>query len=368
MAENKINKLSINNQSYNLAGAGIPEITLETSLDGLAPGFYIVKEGSLSAPLVIAFIGENEETVVAYSSGSIVALSDKTGKTITDLAAASVFDLLNISESRPGKEYGISMNQNPLTGLAEPEDPDDAATKQYVDTVVAQAGGIPILTGEELVTSLKPGYYIAQAEEFVIPIYIGAISEGEGQVALAGISQTRFISFTGNSSATIGDVLSDSCSVTFKISPTYTRKSAVFMLLSENNDVITNTPSSAYIYKKGENAALVSVFSTFSDNYAVNIITADGRLYDYFDVPGEKSIDDVMVPDNAFMAENPEDIVTKKFADQTYTAKTDYDTLNSKVQQLEETIATLQSTITQLQGNALTELDRQTLDVIERKS
>ena len=250
----------------------------------------------------------------------------------------------------------------PITLAGDPTVELQAATKKYVDE---HAGGIPILTGEELVTSLKPGYYIAQVEEFVVPIYIAAISEDEGQVALDGISQTRFISFTGNSSATIGDALSDCCSATFKISPTYTRKSAAFMLLTENNDVITNTPSSAYIYKKGENAALVSVFSTFSDNYAVNIITADGRLYDYFDVPGEKSIDDVMVPDNAFMAENPEDIVTKKFADQTYVAKTNYDTLNSKVQQLEETIATLQSTITQLQGNALTTLDRQTLDVIE---
>ena len=79
-------------------------------------------------------------------------------------------------------------------------------------------------------------------------------------------------------------------------------------------------------------------------------------------------------PNNAFLATTDQSIVTKKFADQTYTAKTDYDTLNGKVTELESTVATLtetisqlQSTITQLQGNALTELDRQTLDVIENK-
>ena len=239
-----------------------------------------------------------------------------------------------------------------------------AATKKYVDE---HAGGIPILTGEELVTSLKPGYYTASAGEFVIPIYIGAIEESGGTVALCGMVQTRFIYFIGNSDVTIGDAISDGSSATFTVRPTYAGKLAWFMLLSENKDVITNTPSSAYIYKKGENAALVSVFSSFSDNYAVNIITADGRLYDYFGVPGEKTIDDVMVPDNAFMAENSADIVTKKFADQTYISKTDYDTLNQKVTELESTIATLTETITQLQQNTLTTLDRQTLDVIERK-
>ena len=71
-------------------------------------------------------------------------------------------------------------------------------------------------------------------------------------------------------------------------------------------------------------------------------------------------------PENAFSATFDYDIVTKKFADQTYVAKTGYDTLSQKVTELESKVTSLTETITQLQGNALTALDRQTLNVIER--
>lgn len=263
----------------------------------------------------------------------------------------------------------------PVTLAGDPTAELQAATKKYVDE---NGGGVPTLTGEELITSLKPGYYIASAGEFVIPIYISAITERDGQVALSCVAQTRLIEFTGNSNTTIGDAISDGASAIFTVRPTYTGKQATFMLLSASDDVITNTPSGAYIYKKDADAALVVAFSTFSDQYHVNIITANGRLFNYFGNPGEKSVDDVMVSDNAFMAENPEDIVTKKFADQTYTNKNDYqssyDLLSGKVEELEgtvetltQTISSLQSTITELQGNTLTTLDRQTLDVIENK-
>ena len=79
-----------------------------------------------------------------------------------------------------------------------------------------------------------------------------------------------------------------------------------------------------------------------------------------------------MADSNPYLAVVDSDMITKKYADQTYTSKSDYNQLNSKVQELEasvatltQTVTTLQSTITQLQGNALTTLDRQTLDVIE---
>lgn len=260
----------------------------------------------------------------------------------------------------------------PITLPADPTAELEAATKKYVDE---HSGGIPTLTGEELITSLKPGYYIASEEEFIIPIYIGGVEEREGEVFLTGIVQNSIIVFTGNSDATLADALGGG-TATFAVRPTYTGHNAVFMLLSESDDDITNTPYGAYIYKKGADAALVATYSSFSDQYSVKIITASGKLYDYFGVPDGKSMDNVMVSDNAFMAENPEDIITKSYADQTYTNKNDYqsayDLLNGKVQELESTVATLtqtvstlQSTITELQGNSLTELDRQTLDVIE---
>ena len=97
-------------------------------------------------------------------------------------------------------------------------------------------------------------------------------------------------------------------------------------------------------------------------------------LYIANDVTDETTLASVVSPANAYLAVNDSSLITKKFSDQTYTAKADYDTLNSKVTELESTVATLtetisqlQTTITELQGNALTELDRQTLDVIENK-
>ena len=95
-------------------------------------------------------------------------------------------------------------------------------------------------------------------------------------------------------------------------------------------------------------------------------------LYIANDVTDETTLASVVSPANAYLAVNDSSLVTKKFSDQTYTNKTDYNTLNSKVTELESTVATLtetisqlQTTIMELQGNSLTTLDRQTLDVIE---
>ena len=254
--------------------ASIPEITLETSLDGLASGFYMITptEGIKSPALFSKF----SSNLMLYSDGSLygVLSKDETGiTTIGDLLKHGIFTVQNDGESK----FVISAENNVINSVGAPANSSDAATKKYVDDAVAQAGGIPEYEYNDNIEGVKNGF-----------------------IALTSGSTRNPYSF------------------------------------NRVNDTVY-----------------------MCDGYRICVLD---------NVSDTTTFDNIVNSGEAFMAITDTAIVSKKYADQTYTAKTDYGTLNSKVQQLESTVATLQSTITQLQGNALTELDRQTLNVLENKT
>ena len=209
-----------------------------------------------------------------------------TGVTIRDLLL-SKGPILQVNRTATSSSHNtnfqIDVNGNYIVALPEPLEDSDAATKNYVDTAVAQAGGIPSYATTEPLDNVKEGFVIVNS----IPL----------------------------------------------------------------------------VWRRNEN--IIWVFDSNGSLQKINISEVES--------PTANELIKLN-PEKAFLANSDYDIVTKKYADQTYTSKSDYDLLNGRVQELEETVATLtqtvttlQSTITELQGNALTTLDRQTLDVIENK-
>lgn len=251
---------------------GIPTLELTSSLYEVNTGIYYIN--TTPGIKTIGLISKFANFVTLVAEGGAYRVIDYTDKTITDLMNSPVYtsDVYN-------ETLVLTLHNNYIQEVAEPVKGTDAANKNYVDTAVAQAGGIP-------------KYHLTDT----------------------------VLSISGNG----------------------------FIL-------VENIP---YLYlTNGIQAYMLGAYN----------------CYCMMNIEETTRVEDVLSENNAFMALTQAHIITKKYADQTYTSKSDYNQLNNMVQELESTVATLsqtvttlQSTITQLQGNALTTLDRQTLDVIER--
>lgn len=263
-------------------GASIPAITEETLITDIGSGFYLVLSNGHKIPIMIGLIGPKG---FIYSQGSFHIVENVVDMRIKDLTSQYLLYGISIESD----ENCVTVNGHRIVGVLEPSDSADAATKNYVDTAVAQAGGIPEYSLTDKVKGIKSGFIIINSYDTLYP----------------------------------------------------------------------------------------ALYCQYGESGSAILITADGCFYKKA-ITDELTFDDLMLPANAFVDPGDEYLITKKYADQTYTNKDDYqsayDLLNIKVQDLESTVATLtqtvatmQSTITQLKGNALTTLDRQTLDVLENK-
>ena len=269
MAENKINKLSINNQSYSLGG-NIPIITFQSKISELTSGFYFLSDDDALTPTIFKKSPEGMATkcYMFAAGGYYLAKSTDEATTINDLISDDKYCVYRVAYSSVDDDFYNLFVKHRLRLGSNPTQNYDAATKLYVDTAVAQ-----------------------------------------GRIAKYGSNDTvkgkpvGFIKVNGNP----------------------------FLLNATDTYAWLLSPYACY-------RMVITETTTFGD---------------------------LINNANAFLATTDPSIVTKKFADQTYTAKSDYNTLNQKVTELESTIATLTETISQLQQNSLTTLDRQTLDVIE---
>lgn len=283
MAENKINKLSINNQSYDLAGGAIV-------LDVQTATFQDVIDAVKNGPVYLTMSGE-------------------------DLLGATVYyPILACGETATESEYYIAIN--------------------------TEAGLVGLFGGLE--TILKD----AKSEEHPpidFPIYSDATDDEIGYPN----------NIVGKS-------------------------------------ILTKT-STVADYDQGGGIGIINVRKRDSDNMLeCSAVTADG--FNYLETTSESinygthqllwkisppyqyrfglrfNYSGLYIIDESGELEDPSSdkhFIFKGYADKTYALKSEISTLQETISNLQSTITQLQSTITELQGNALTELDRQTLDVIE---
>lgn len=295
---------------------------------------------------------------------------------------------------------GTFNNYLPLAGgtmtgaITLPGDPTaelQAATKKYVDE---HSGKIPVLNGTTLLTDVSTGFYLLD---------LGSESHDAGHIvvpALIYVGDNMAYGFINGNWCTMSAITEKMVlELLLNVSYGTQEASGKYEFTVENKRILnvadpelfTDAANKKYV---DDAVAQASDIARYELNDTVKnkpngfievnsrpylLIASSGYVWlsspfaCYRIAPTETTtFADLISGDNAFLATTDPSIVTKKFADQTYTSKTDYDTLNSKVQELESTVATLtqtvtnlQSTITQLQSNVLTELDRQTLDVIE---
>ena len=120
-----------------------------------------------------------------YTDSSLygVLSKDESGiTTIGDLLEHGIFAVQNDGESK----YIISAENNVITSVGAPTSDNDAATKKYVDTAVAQAGGTPEYSLTDKVKGIKSGFIIINDNDTLYPsLYCQYGEEGSAIVITA---------------------------------------------------------------------------------------------------------------------------------------------------------------------------------------
>lgn len=259
------------------------------------------------------------------------------------------------------------------------------------DQSYSLGGNIPIITFQSKISELTSGFYFLNDDDSLTPTIFNKYPEGMSNKCSMFIGGGYYIVRSRDEATTINDIFSDEKYRIYRVA--YSTIENDFYELAVAHLKLGSNPTQNY-----DAATKLYVDTAVAQgriaNYGSND-TVKGKPVGFIKVNGNPfllnatdtyawllspyacyrmvitettTFGDLINNANAFLATTDPSIVTKKFADQTYTAKTDYATLNEKITELESKVTSLTDTITQLQQNALTTLDRQTLDVIERKS
>lgn len=293
MAENKINKLSINNQSYDLAGGAIV-------LDHQTATFQDVIDAAKNGPVYLKNIADSGGVVYYPVLAAVVSTISSSGNNESLIL--------------------ITISENAVDG-----------EKVYFGSL---SGPVEDMIIDHTPTKISP---------IDFPIYSNATDDEIGYPN----------NIVGKS-------------------------------------ILTKT-STVADYDQGGGIGIINVRKRDSDNMLeCSAVTADG--FNYLETTSESinygthqllwkisppyqyrfglrfNYSGLYIIDESGELEDPSSdkhFIFKGYADKTYVLKSEISTLQETISNLQSTITQLQSTITELQGNALTELDRQTLDVIE---
>ena len=311
MAENKINKLSINNQSYDLAGADV-----DTAI---------------------------QEILNTFNSYLPLAGGTMTG---------------------------------PITLAGDPSADLQAATKKYVDE---HGGSIPIISPESNIDDLSTGFYYIQDDDAIIPAIFTKSPEGMSGKCNMFFQGGYYDARSSDNVTTLLELLTNEKYCIYRIasgpvSETFLHLSVEHLRLGNNPTANYDAATKLYVDNAVAQVKGIPSYATTEplDNVNTGFVIVNtlpvvwekrgNNAYVYNDgtfqkipIPGESPTAEILISRdsaNAFMASLGYHIVTKKYADQTYVSKETYDMLNSKVQQLESSVATFRETLTNLQASS----------------
>ena len=298
MAENTISKLSINDQSYNLAGGAIV-------LDPQTATFQDVIDAAKNGPVYFGQIAEEGSS--GGASGGIYM---------------PIFEAVGVSDG------GIVIAQQVTN--ANGGEVDFILCSGALDSLISASTPIPIsLFGD---FNLYP-----DVEDEEIKHIEDVINNTGNDYGGSILTQTDIRSYrVWGGGIGIINVRKDSGSNIYKCS------------------AVTGDGFSYYETEYGTNPTRMVLGTTNPPyNYEFKILFDYSGLY---------------VADNIKKLEDPstdKHFIFKGYADKTYALKSEISTLQETITNLQSTITQLQSTITELQSKTLTDLDRNTLDVIE---
>lgn len=256
----------------------------------------------------------------------------------------------------------------PITLPGDPTDELQAATKKYVDE---HSSNIPIITVSTKLDTLNSGFYLLESGGSYLPFMFLRVENTamifiEGDLELIDdLTDKTFQDTTekyyGTESRGGEQLFTVNNKRIVDVNDPTEQKDAA------NKQYVDNAVAQAGGIPEYEITALYSSFNGYavitvgSDKVPVRVnLARDICLVEFNGVLASIPVSSItptttwaqlfeMVNSNPYLANIDEGIVTKKYADQTYARKTDYDTLNGKVQELEETIATLTQTVANLQ-------------------